>query len=149
MKSLTVVAVYTVYMLMLLSCWPGTYWVWVHVELPLSSLSKWVGLSTHLGPEVIGSKFLRNVARNAHVNTAEITEANSSTTNKCKFQALPFTFQVKCIFKKKKTVNKIGKNIPSFLIVYLYLFSRRCYIPPPVYRISNLTLLYQHDQIHF
>jgi len=33
MKSVCVVAVYTNYLLMLLSCWPGMYWVCVCVEL--------------------------------------------------------------------------------------------------------------------
>jgi len=33
MKSVHVVAVYTVCMLTLLSCWPGMYWIWVWVEL--------------------------------------------------------------------------------------------------------------------
>ena len=48
------------------------------VDLPLSSLSQWVGLSTHLDPEVRGNNFLRNVARKSHMNTAETTEATTS-----------------------------------------------------------------------
>ena len=149
MKSVCVVAVYTVCILMLLSCWPGMYWIWAYVERPLSAVSEWVGLSTDLDPEVTGSKFLRNVARKAHVNTAEATETNSTTTKKCnKVQALQFIFQVNCIFKKSP-VNKIVNNAPSFLIFYYFLFFRRCYIFPPVCRISNLTQLFQHDQIQF
>ena len=33
MKSICVVAIYIICVLMLLSCLPGTYWVWVFVEL--------------------------------------------------------------------------------------------------------------------
>jgi len=37
MKPVCVVAVYTVCMLILLSWWPGMYWVWVCVEVLITS----------------------------------------------------------------------------------------------------------------
>lgn len=89
------------------------------------------------------------MARKAYVNTAETTEATTSTTKKYKFQALQFTFKVNWIFRKSPAGKMGNEPLPPFLFFYFYLFFRRFYVFPLVCPIGNLTLLYQQDQIYF